>query len=283
MTRIAFVNGEYLPLSGARVSVLDRGFLFADGVYEVTAVIDGLLIDNAPHLARLERSLGALGMTMPMTADELTTVQRQLVERNNLENGGVYLQVTRGVADRDFTHDGALEQTVVLFTQEHAMADAPFGATGIRVISVPDLRWNRRDIKSVALLAQVMAKQAAREAGCAEAWMVMDGHVTEGGSSNAYIVRGDAIITRPLSNEILAGITRASVVALLRETGMTLEERPFTIDEALAADEAFITAATMLVCPVIEIDGNRIGAGQPGPAARRLREIYLDHARATGV
>ncbi|MCC0015590.1 MAG: D-amino-acid transaminase [Rhodobiaceae bacterium] len=283
MTRTAYVNGEYTPIEEAKISVLDRGFLFADGVYEVTAVLGGRLADYAGHVTRLHRSLGELQMECPVGDDELLAIHRELVKRNDVEEGLVYLQVTRGAADRDFTFPDGVKPSLVLFTQTRQLCDVPAARTGFKVKSVPDIRWDRRDIKSVALLAQVLAKQAAKAAGCNEAWMVDGGFVTEGGSSNAYIIKDGTIITRPVSNAILSGITRASVLRLARERNMQIEERAFTIAEALEADEAFVTAASTFVMPVVEIDGHKVGGGQPGPAVRRLREIYIEAARATAI
>ncbi|MFN0262303.1 D-amino-acid transaminase [Tepidamorphus sp. 3E244] len=283
MTRIAYVNGEYSPLEDAKISILDRGFLFADGVYEVAAVLDGKLADYAGHVARLHRSLGELQIAPPVGDDELLEIHRELVKRNAVDEGLVYLQVTRGAGERDFPFPKDAKPSLVLFTQAKNLAEAPIAATGYKVKTVPDIRWARRDIKSVALLAQVLAKQAAADSGCNEAWMVEDGKVTEGGSSNAYIIKDGRIITRPVSNKILSGITRASVLKLAAERDMEVEERVFSVDEALAADEAFVTAASTFVMPVVEIDGKMIGGGQPGPVARRLREIYIDHARSSAI
>jgi D-alanine transaminase len=287
MSRIVYVNGDFLPEEDARISIFDRGFIFADGIYEVSAVIGGRLIDNNAHHARLRRSCGEISLPLPWSDDELTAIQQELIARNRLNEGGVYMQVTRGVADRDFPFPKAATPSLVMFTQARNLSQAPQAVTGIRAISVPDLRWKRRDIKSVALLAQVLAKQAAAEAGAGEAWMVEDGVVTEGASSTCWIVTADRkLVSRPLSNAVLPGITRMAVLRLLEEQargeGLTFEERAFTLDEALAADEAFITAASSLVMPVVEIDGQRIGGGQPGPVARRLREIYLEAAKAGG-
>lgn len=283
MARIAYVNGEFSDLAEAKISILDRGFLFADGVYEVTAVLGGKLADYEGHARRLHRSLGELQMRCPVDDGALLEIHRELVARNGVEEGLVYLQVTRGAADRDFAFPRDAKPSLVMFTQTRALCDVPAARTGFRVKTVPDIRWERRDIKSVALLAQVLAKQAAAADGCQEAWMVEDGFVTEGGSSNAYIIRDDKIITRPVSNSILSGITRASVLELARERNMEIEERPFTRDEALAADEAFVTAASTFVMPVVEIDGHQVGGGQPGPAVRRLREIYIDAARSGAI
>ena len=284
MSRIVYVNGDYVPEAEARVSVFDRGFLMADGVYEVTSVLGGKLCDFEGHLRRLARSLSELEMPRPASDAQLTEIHRELIRRNALEEGGIYLQVTRGVADRDFVWPERPEPGLVMFTQAKALADAPQAERGIRVVSEPDLRWARRDIKTVQLLYPSMAKMQARARGADDAWMVEDGLVTECTAANAHIVtREGRIVTRHLSSEILHGITRAAVLALARESQMEVEERPFTIAEAQDAAEAFITAATAFVWPVVEIDGTTVGDGRPGPVARRLREIYLDHARATAI
>ncbi|MGR3758201.1 MAG: D-amino-acid transaminase [Tranquillimonas sp.] len=286
MSRTVYVNGEYLPEAEARISVFDRGFLFADGVYEVTSVLDGRLIDFAGHAARLARSLGELDMTMPMTEAELLEIHRELVRRNGIGDGLVYLQVTRGdPGDRDFAYpDADTPQTVVLFTQaKPGLADNPAAEAGWKVVSIPDRRWGRRDIKTVQLLYPSMGKMMAKAAGADDAWMVEDGQVTEGTSNNAYIVAGGKIVTRHLGEEILHGITRAAVLRLARDLQMEVEERAFTVAEAQAADEAFVTSASSFVMPVVEIDGAPVGGGRPGPVARRLREIYLEESRKTAV
>ena len=218
MSRIVYVNGRFVPESEAHVSVFDRGFLFGDGVYEVSSVLDRGLVDNAAHLARLERSLGALGMASPATPEEIVRAQKELIARNGLDEGIVYLQITRGPADRDFAYPAEPRPTLVMFTQEKPLVDNPLAVHGITVATVPDLRWKRRDVKTVGLLAASMAKQAALDAGAGDAWMVEDGFVTEGSSNNAYIVTGGgAVVTRHLGNEILHGITRAAVLRLSRE------------------------------------------------------------------
>lgn len=285
MPRIAYVNGEFLPLENATVSVLDRGFLFADGIYEVTAVLDGGLVDNPAHLARLARSLREIDLAAPVSLDEITGLQLELIRRNGLNEGGVYLQITRGVAERDFKFpDPSLPPTLVMFTQARTMIDAPEAATGIGVKSVADIRWRRRDIKSVAMLAQVLAKQEAAAAGCGEAWLIEDGHVTEGGSSSAFIITKDGkLVVRPLSNDILPGVTRIAMLQLAQEEGLTLDHRLFTLEEAFAAAEAFNTSATGLVMPVVRIDGRPVGDGAPGRRTRRLRELYIAHARKTAL
>ncbi|MEL6702026.1 MAG: D-amino-acid transaminase, partial [Pseudomonadota bacterium] len=263
MTRTVYVNGEYLPENEATVSIFDRGFLFADGVYEVTSVLGGKLIDFDGHAVRLERSLNELGMGHPITKEDLLEVHRELVRVNEIDEGLVYLQITRGAAeDRDFAYPPEdTPQTVVLFTQSKpGLATSPASKTGIKVISIDDERWGRRDIKTVQLLYPSMGKMMAKAAGCDDAWMVQDGHVTEGTSNNAYIVKDGVIITRQLSNDILHGITRAAVLRFAEEAQMRVEERPFTIAEAQDADEAFFTSASAFVMPVVEIDGAQIGS-----------------------
>jgi len=283
LDQIAYVNGSFVPLADAKVSVLDRGFLFADGIYEVSAVLEGKLVDNASHLARLERSVGEIALALPETLDRIIEIQKELITRNRLENGLVYLQVTRGAdAGRDFAFPKGVKPTLILFTSVKDIINAPSAKSGIAVITVPDIRWARRDIKSVALLAQVLAKQAAAEAGAGEAWMIEEGKVTEGGSSSAFILtKDDVLVTRQNSSAILPGCTRKAVVALAEERQLRVEERPFTVAEALVAKEAFITSASSFVQAVVTIDGKAIADGKPGPMANRLREIYIDFARKT--
>ena len=286
MSRTVYVNGEYLPEDQAKVSIFDRGFLFADGVYEVTSVLGGKLIDFAGHAKRLERSLSELDMRNPISTDDLLAVHRELVRANGIVDGMIYLQITRGAAaDRDFAFPAdEVEPTVVLFTQSKpGLADSPAAKVGIKVISIADERWGRRDIKTVQLLYPSMGKMMAKAAGCDDAWMVEDGAVTEGTSNNAYIVKGNTIITRQLGHEILHGITRAAVLRFAREAQMKVEERAFTIAEAQDADEAFITSASTFVMPVVEVDGAAVGTGTPGPVAARLREIYLEESRKAAV
>lgn len=283
MSRIVYVAGEFLPEEEAKISVFDRSFLFADGVYEVTSVIDGKLVDNAAHLARLRRSLAALKLTFPMSDAEIQVAQKELVRRNGLAEGALYLQVSRGAADRDFAFPSEPQPVLVMFTQEKRLVDNPAAAKGMSIVTIDDIRWKRRDIKTVQLLAPSLAKQAAIEAGSDDAWMVEDGHVTEGTSNNAYIVKGGKIITRPLSNDILHGITRTAILKLAVRDGVELEERAFTVAEALEADEAFVTSATTFVMPVVKIDGKLIGNGNPGSITLRLRELYIQEARANSV
>ncbi len=278
MSRTVYVNGEYLSEKNGKISIFDRGFLFADGVYEVTAVVKGKFIDYGPHMERLERSLNEIRIAMPCSREELSQMHEEMVGRNKIEQGWVYMQVTRGTADRDFKFPKNATPNLVAFTQSKNLLDNPEAVTGVSVISVPDLRWARRDIKSVMLLAPVLGKQAAYEAGAFEAWMIEDGEVTEGTSSNAYIVKDRQVITRPLSNRILAGVTRRALMSLAKDGGVSIVERPFSIEEAYDADEAFLTSASNFVLPIVEIDGRRIGGGQPGPVSRRLRQMFIDKA-----
>ena len=285
--RTVYVNGEYLPETEAKVSIFDRAFLMADGVYEVTSVLGGKLIDFDGHARRLQRSLGELEMQSPVTTEELLEIHRELVRVNEVDEGMIYLQITRGAPDdRDFVFPDpeTTAPTIVLFTQSKpGLADSPKAKEGMKVISIEDQRWGRRDIKTVQLLYPSTGKMMAKKAGKDDAWMVEDGSVTEGTSNNAYIVKGDTIVTRGLSNDILHGITRAAVLRFAEEAQMKVEERPFTIEEAQGADEAFITSASTFVMPVVEIDGVALGDGTPGPRAARLREIYLEESRKTAI
>ena len=286
MSRIVYVNGDYVPEEEAKISIFDRGFLFADGVYEVTSVLDGKLVDFEGHSRRLERSLGELKMAAPVTMDELLAIHRELLVRNDLTEGAIYLQITRGAdSDRDFVFPDPdkVPSSLVLFTQAKVVADSPAAKKGMKVISVEDQRWARRDIKTVQLIYPSMGKMMAMAAGKDDAWMVEDGVVTEGTSNNAYIVKGRTIVTRQLSNAILHGITRAAVLRFAREAQMSVEERPFTIEEAQAADEAFVTSASAFVMPVVEIDEATLGDGTPGPVATRLREIYIEESRKMAI
>ena len=279
MTRTVYVNGEYLPETDATVSIFDRGFLFADAVYEVTSVLGGKLIDFDGHAVRLQRSLTELGMENPISKEDLREVHRELVRANEIDEGLVYLQISRGAdSDRDFVFPDPekVKPTVVLFTQNKPGLAAT--VKPVKVISVDDIRWGRRDIKTVQLLFPSMGKMMAKAAGCDDAWLVEDGYVTEGTSNNAYIVKGGKIITRALSNDILHGITRAAVLRFAREAQMEVEERSFTIAEAQDADEAFFTSASAFVMPVVEVDGAQVGTGEPGPVMARLREIYLEES-----
>ncbi len=287
MARTVYVNGTYLPEEDAKISIFDRGFLMADGVYEVTSVLEGKLIDFEGHVIRLARSLAELDMASPIADDDLARMFRELVRLNDIDQGMIYLQITRGnPGDRSFVFPdpATTPSTIVAFTQDVPnLADAPAAKTGFKVISIPDIRWGRRDIKTTQLLYPSMGKMMAKKAGCDDSWFVEDGVVTEGTSNNAYIVVGNRIITRHLSHDILHGITRASVLRFAEEAQMIVEERPFTVAEAQAANEAFSTAASIFVMPVVEIDGAPVGNGQPGPVATRLREIYLEEMRKSAV
>jgi len=281
MARIAYVNGSFVPLDDAKISILDRGFLFADGIYEVTAVLDGRLVDTPRHMARLERSARAIGMQLAEGPERIEAIERELVQRNGLTEGVVYLQATRGQEDRDFLPSPDLAPTLVMFTQAKALVDSVAAHTGIAVATVPDIRWGRRDIKSVMLLAQVLAKQEAARKGAQDAWLVADdGMVTEGASSTAWILTQDGkLVTRDKSHVTLPGCTGDALADLVGELGLTIDFRPFPVEEALAAREAFNSAAGSLILPIVTIDGRPIGDGKPGPVTARLRELYIEHAR----
>jgi len=280
MTRTVFVNGEFVPESEAMISVFDRGFLFADGVYEVTSVLDGRLVDNAAHLARLERSLDELKMAPPCPPAEIEAIQKRLLVENNLQEGMIYLQITRGAADRDFNFPADATSSLVMFTQAKNLSANPAAERGLNVVTLPDLRWARRDIKTVQLLYPSMAKEEAKAKGADDAWLVEDGFVTEGTSNNVWIILADGtLVTRQLSNDILHGITRRAVMEFARERQIKVEERAFTVEEAKSAKEAFITSASAFVMPVVSIDGAKISDGSPGEMTKRLRQIYLNEAK----
>ncbi|MEM7214042.1 MAG: D-amino-acid transaminase [Pseudomonadota bacterium] len=280
MSRIVYVNGEFVPEDEARISVFDRGFLMADAVYEVTTVVDGKLIDYPGHMERLKRSLNELEMDEPEQIEDLLEIHRELVKQNELANGLIYLQVSRGVADRDFLYpEEGTPASLVLFTQAKDPLENKLTKTGARVITVPDQRWGRRDIKTVQLLYPSMAKMMAKKAGVDDAWLEEDGFINEGTSNNTWIVTKDGkLVTRQLSNSILHGITRKATMRVAKLLQMEVEERPYTKEEAANASEAFFTSASAFVCPVVEIDGNPIGDGKPGPIVKKLREIYLEEA-----
>jgi D-alanine transaminase len=289
MPRYAYVNGSYVPHTNAAVHVEDRGFQFADGVYEVIGLINGVLADEEGHLDRLERSLRELRIAMPVPRRTLKMIVRELVRRNRLKNALVYMQVTRGQARRDFAFPAADTPVSLVITAWPKLYDnLPAVQKGIKAITVPDIRWKRRDIKSVALLPQALAKQAAVEKGAGEAWMVDEsGKVTEGSASNAWIVtKGGKLVTRNATSDILKGVTRGALSRLCADLQLSIEERAFTPEEAYNAAEAFISSATTFVHPVVEIDGKKIGDGKPGPVARRLYEeyrAYVDGKRGEGV
>lgn len=278
MARIAYVNGAYVPQSQATVNIEDRGYQFGDGVYEVCEVHDGALIDEARHLARLQRSLTELQIGQPLSAAALPLVLREVIRRNRLKDGYVYLQVTRGVAPRDHCFPATPVRPAFVVTTkaiDPAKGEA-LAAKGIAVITLPDIRWKRPDIKTIGLLPNVLARQAAKEKGAQEAWLIdADGMVTEGAASNAWIIdRTNTIVTRHIDSGILSGVTRATLLDLIAKEGLRLEQRRFSLDEAKAAREAFVTGATNLVMPVVRIDNAPVGDGQPGPLAQRLRALF---------
>jgi D-alanine transaminase len=287
VSRTVYVNGQYLPEKDAKISIFDRGFLMADGIYEVTSVLGGKLIDFDGHFMRLGRSLNELDMLSPISKEALLAIHRKLIKYNDVDEGMIYMQITRGAPDdRDFVFPDPkiTPQTIVLFTQSKpGLADSLAAKKGLKVISIEDMRWGRRDIKTVQLLYPSMGKMMAKKAGADDAWMVQEGTVTEGTSNNAYIVKNGQIITRALSNDILHGITRSAVLRFAEEAQMEVVERNFTIEEAQQADEAFITSASMFVMPVVEIDQQALGQGTPGPLATRLREIYLEESMLKAI
>ncbi len=282
MGRIVYVNGEYVDEAEAKISVFDRGFLFADAVYEVSSVLNGQLIDNSGHMTRLHRSLNELSLDAPASDAEIEAAQNALIEKNNLKEGLVYLQVSRGAADRAFHFPENTPTSLVMFTQELNVINSPAAEKGLSIITVPDIRWGRRDIKTVQLLAPSLAKMAAKKAGADDAWMEENSYITEGSSNNAYIITKEGtIVTRHLGNEILAGITRKAIMRLADENNMKVEERLFTADEAKDAAEAFISSATTFVTPVVSLDGQQIGDGKPGPITKQLRAFYIEEALAS--
>ena len=279
MPRQAYVNGRYLPHGQASVHIEDRGYQFADGVYEVVPVFDGILVDEDLHLDRLERSLRELSIDEPMSRAALKMVSRELMRRNGLSNGFLYMQITRGVAPRDHKFPRAAKPALVMTTRQMKPHSDAVLAKGLKVITIPDQRWSRCDIKSVSLLPNVLGKQAATEAGAYEAWQVdQDGMVTEGTSTNAWIVTDDhKVVTRNATHSILNGITRISLLKLIEDEGYSLEERPFSVQEAKAAREAFLTSSTSFVLPVTQIDETPVGNGHPGLLTGRLRQHYMDY------
>lgn len=283
--RTVYLNGSWTPVEQAKISVFDRGFLMADAIYEVTCVLDGKLLEYEGHAARLKRSARELSLSMPLNDVELLEVHRELVAKNNLDQGMIYLQLSRGAAERDFDFPPKdTPPTLVLFTQAKNVIENPAAETGISIVFLPDLRWARRDIKTVQLLYPSMAKTEAASLGADDAWLVQDGFVTEATSATSHIVTADGVlVTRDLSHALLSGITRASVLALAATHEITVEERAFTPQEAREAREAFITSATNFVVPVVSIDGEMVGNGQPGQLTRRLRRLYVETRRAAAI
>jgi len=276
LSRIVYVNGEYSSEESAKISVFDRGFIFGDGVYEVVPVVEGKLVDRDYFLERLDRSLSELSITWPCSQREYLDIMQELIQRNKLQEGFVYSQVTRGIADRDFVFPPDTAPSLVAFTSEMNLLRNPLADTGIAVTTSEDIRWKRRDIKSVNLLAQCLAKQDAHSKGANEGWMVEDGFVTEGVSSSAYIIKDNRIITRPLSNLILPGIRRRTLIEIAEREKIEIEQRLFTIEEALQADEAFISSATTIALPVVSIDGEQVADGKPGEITTKLRRLYIE-------
>ena len=282
MTRIVYLNGDYMPESEAKISIFDRAVTFGDAIYDVAGVLDGKLVDFEHHMQRYFSSLDKVGIESPLSQDEILAAFRELVSRNALDEGLVYLQVTRGTAERDFVWPEGIKPNVFMFTQAKESWENEAALTGIRLASTPDIRWARRDIKSVNLLGQVLAKHNAHAAGADEALMTdEDGYVTECGCTSFFMVKNGQILTRPLSNDILPGVTRRALIALCESHQLQLEERRFSLDEALSADEAFISGASSYVLPVREIDAQKVGHEVPGPVTRRMREVYLDFVRAS--
>jgi D-alanine transaminase len=275
MSRIVYLNGEYLAQADAKISVFDRGYLFGDGVYEVIPIIQGKLVDEDYSVQRLRRSLAEIEISWPCSEAEYLQMLRELISRNQVQEGMVYVQVTRGIAERDFSYPKNLKPSLMAYPTHKAILNNPLAETGVSVVSTEDLRWKRRDIKSLNLLAQCMAKQQAAKQGAFEAWMTEDGFVTEGGSSTAFIVKNNTVITRALSNSILPGVRRRVLVEMAEHGGFKLEQRAFSIAEALAADEAFLSNASSLVLPIVSVDGHMIGDGKPGPVTRDLRARYI--------
>jgi D-alanine transaminase len=282
MTRIVYLNGEYVSEHEAKISIFDRSVNFGDAIYDVAGVLDGKLIDFEHHMQRYSNSLQKMAIESPLTQAEILQAFRRLVELNHIEEGLVYMQVTRGVAERDFVWPEGIEPTVFMFTQAKTQGERDSATNGVKLASADDIRWARRDIKSVNMLGQVLAKKAAHDAGAYEALMVdADGFVTECGSASFFIIRDNQILTRALSNDILSGVTRRAIISLCESKGFELSETRFTLQQALDADEAFISGASSYILPVVQIDDREISAGNPGPVTLQLRDIYLEHVRAS--
>lgn len=284
MNRTVYLNGEWLAETEAKVSVFDRGFLFADAIYEVTAVIDGKLIDYSGHAARLRRSLDALGIAMPVPETELLPLHKEIAQRNGITEGLIYLQISRGTQDRDFLFPQDMTPTFVMFTQQKRVLDNPKWKTGLSLQTVPEGRWSERQIKTVQLLYSSLRKTEANRNGFDDVLFVEDGFITEASSANFHIITAEGeLITRDLSNALLHGITRGSIVDMARQAGITAHERAFTVEEARSASEAFLTSATSFVTPVVSLDGQAIGSGTVGPVSQRLLEIYIREQLARAV
>lgn len=278
MSSIVFLNGDFLPADEAKVSIFDRGYLFGDGIYEVVPVINGKVIDKEPFFERFDGSLSKIGLRAPFCKTEIITILDTLIAKNDLIEGGIYMQVTRGVAPREFYFPENTPTTFMAFVFHKAIIDSPLAVQGVKVVSCEDIRWKRRDIKSISLLGQVLSKEEVHQKGAYEGWMVEDGFVTEGTSSSAYIIKDGVIITRPLSNAILPGIRRKVLMSLTHTHGIKVEERLFSLEEALNADEAFMSSATVFVLPITHIDGKAIGDGKAGKLTQKLRSLYVEAA-----
>ncbi|MCF6369631.1 D-amino-acid transaminase [Rhizobium halophilum] len=284
MNRTVYLNGDLIAEADAKISVFDRGFLFADAIYEVTAVVEGKLIDYPGHKARLRRSLDALGIPMPVAEEELLALHKEIARRNGIAEGLIYLQISRGVQERDFLFSRDTEPTIVLFTQSKRILHNPKWKTGLALQTVPDGRWSQRQIKTVQLLYSSLMKTDAHSKGYDDVLFVEDGYVTEASSANFHIVTSDGVVvTRELSDALLHGITRSSILDLARQAGLAAEERRFTVDEARSAAEAFVTSATSFVTPVVSLDGQKIGTGDVGPVSQRLLDIYVNNQLAQGL
>lgn len=279
MNGIVYLNGEFIDAAAAKVSAFDRGFIFGDGIYEVVPVLNGRLVDRDDFWERFERSLAAIELSLPLSKSDFGGVLEEVVWRNNLKEGGVYMQITRGVADRDFKFIKGLKPTCFVFCYEKDIVANPDAATGIEVVSVEDIRWKRRDIKSISLLAQCYAKGQAVKAGAYEGFMVENGFVTEATSSSAFIIKDNVLITKPLSNEILPGIRRKVILGFAEKAGLEIRQRPFTMQDVYEADEVFISAATLPILPVVKADGKSINGGKVGKYVPILRQMYIDRIK----
>lgn len=275
-----FLNGEFIDKDSAKISIFDRGFIFGDGIYEVVPVINSIIVEKDGFWDRFQRSLNEISLNLPYTNDEFESILNNLIEINSLKEGGLYIQITRGVAPRDFSFVNGVKPTIMAFAFSDSVLEHPAAKSGITIISTPDIRWKRRDIKSISLLGQCYAKNQATIAGADECFMVEDGYVTEAGSSSAFIIKDRTLITKPLSNEILPGIRRNRLLNLAKQIGLQIQERKFSMDEVYNADECFISAATIILLPVIKADGKAINGGKIGPFTTKLRELYKEILKA---
>ena len=275
-----FLNGEFIDKDSAKISIFDRGFIFGDGIYEVVPVINSIIVEKDGFWDRFQRSLNEISLNLPYRNDEFESILNNLIEINSLKEGGLYIQITRGVAPRDFSFVKGVKPTIMAFAFSDSVLEHPAAKSGITIISTPDIRWKRRDIKSISLLGQCYAKNQATIAGADECFMVEDGYVTEAGNSSAFIIKDGTLITKPLSNEILPGIRRNRLLNLAKQIGLQIQERKFSMDEVYNADECFISAATIILLPVIKADGKAINGGKIGPFTTKLRELYKEILKA---